>query len=58
MIKKIVLTLAMVAFAANAFAASTFASIGATPAPGLNFVASKSVDLGYQADYQVYPDIT
>jgi hypothetical protein len=54
MLKKIVLTLAMVAFAANAFAASNFAlvygSSGNSPPSGLNFVPSKSVDLGYQAD--------
>lgn len=54
MLKKIALTLAMVAFAANAFAASSFSTIygasGGTPPAGLNFVPSKSVDLGYQAD--------
>lgn len=54
MLKKIALTLAMVAFAANAFATSNFTTIygasGGTPPAGLNFVPSKSVDLGYQAD--------
>jgi len=45
MLKKIVLTLAMVAFAANAFAASAYEAMPTTIA----FVPSKSVVLGYQA---------
>lgn len=51
MLKKIALTLAMVAFAANAFAAaSTLAIYGIgknTPPTGINFMPSKNVLLGY-----------
>ena len=50
MLKKIVLTLAMVAFAANAFAASSFALSTTTSWPAaISFVPSKSVVLGYES---------
>lgn len=50
MLKKIVLTLAIVAFAANAFAAATLSSTtDAFKNLGINFTPSKSVVLGYEA---------
>lgn len=56
MLKKIALTLAMVAFAANAFAASNFAGTGgalygigtSNPPAGITFMPSKNVLLGYE----------
>lgn len=52
MLKKIALTLAMVAFAANAFAASSFTSLygigTSSPPAGITFMPSKNVLLGYQ----------
>lgn len=54
MLKKIALTFALVAFAANAFAASNFSPIYGigknSPPAGINFMPSKNVLLGYQGD--------
>lgn len=51
MLKKIVLTIAIVAFAANAFAAATAAvcSTASTWPTTITFVPSKSVVLGYES---------
>lgn len=45
--RKIVLTLAIVAFASSAFAAAT--TFDTTPMAGITFVPSKNVKLGYNA---------
>lgn len=51
MLKKIVLTIALVAFAANAFAAPTGACVSGTGTwpTAITFVPSKSVLLGYKS---------
>jgi hypothetical protein len=49
MLKKIIITLALVAFAANAFASTTLVLSGGTSWPTtIAFVPSKSVTLGYE----------
>ena len=52
MLKKIALTFALVAFAANAFAASNFSTLygigTSNPPSGITFMPSKNVLLGYE----------
>ena len=50
--KKIILTIAILAMAANAFAADTVypGSTGAAPPAGITFMPSKNVSLGYTPD--------
>lgn len=47
--KKIVILLAMLAFASNAFAAAITYVAGGTPPGGITFMPSKNVGLGYLA---------
>ena len=49
MLKKIALTLALVALASSAFAAAS-AFTAMAPPSGINFAPSKNVTLGYQGD--------
>jgi hypothetical protein len=48
--KRIALTIAMVAFAANAFAAAVSTTFSSSPMAGITFIPSKNVTLGYSAD--------
>lgn len=47
--KKIIITIAILAFASSAFATSSLYESGGTPPAGITFMPSKNVKLGYES---------